>query len=161
MAAIHCSFCGEPAHKVQRLISGSNREHPVYICKECVGVGVGILKDDHDAIRGGESKKGNSGQDRQECARCRRNGGSMTAAPESREPRTPSQGDVVLRLYNPDEILRGELVDISPHGFRVRHQSGFAVGREVLLSHEGRQVRARAMWSRETAGWVETGFYIL
>jgi PilZ domain-containing protein len=90
-----------------------------------------------------------------------RNGGSMTATHENREPRTPTQGDVVLRLYNPDQTLRGELVDISPHGFRVRHQSRFAVGREVLLSHEGTQVRARAMWSREAAGWVETGFYVL
>ena len=31
----HCSFCGKPQERVERLIAGPNR---VYICNECVAL---------------------------------------------------------------------------------------------------------------------------
>jgi ATP-dependent protease Clp ATPase subunit len=57
MSALHCSFCGKSASRVRTLIKNPNSETPaVYICNECVGVGVcvGILKSDRDEARAGK-----------------------------------------------------------------------------------------------------------
>ena len=38
---ICCSFCGKPQSQVERLISGPD----VYICDECVGLCIDILRE--------------------------------------------------------------------------------------------------------------------
>jgi len=49
MPTIKCSFCQRQAGEVKQVISGPNPEHPVYICDECVGVCVSILREAHRA----------------------------------------------------------------------------------------------------------------
>lgn len=49
MSALHCSFCGKSADRVRQLIKNPNSQSPAaYICNECVGVCVGILKTARD-----------------------------------------------------------------------------------------------------------------
>lgn len=49
MSTIHCSFCEKSVGEVQRVIRGPNRERSVYICNECVGVCVSILREERGA----------------------------------------------------------------------------------------------------------------
>jgi ATP-dependent Clp protease ATP-binding subunit ClpX len=51
MSSPKCSFCGESVNRVRKLILSPNQEHK--ICNECVGVCIGILKDDREKDRAG------------------------------------------------------------------------------------------------------------
>jgi hypothetical protein len=79
------------------------------------------------------------------------------------EIRQPAEGPVLVNFSNPQpmEIL-GELVDVSPSGFRMAHanqslQSGQLVG----FSHGFAIGTARVMWNRIMDHSVETGFRIV
>jgi hypothetical protein len=80
-----------------------------------------------------------------------------------REVRQPAEGPVLVNFANPQpmEIL-GELMDVSPSGFRMAHanqslQSGQLVG----FSHGLAIGTARVMWNRIMDHRVETGFRIV
>ena len=80
-----------------------------------------------------------------------------------REVRQPAEGPVLVNFANPQpmEIL-GELMDVSPSGFRMAHanqslQSGQLVG----FSHSLAIGTARVMWNRIMDHRVETGFRIV
>ncbi len=80
-----------------------------------------------------------------------------------REVRQPAEGPVLVNFANPQpmEIL-GELMDVSPSGFRMAHanqslQSGQLVG----FSHGFAIGTARVMWNRIMDHRVETGFRIV
>jgi hypothetical protein len=80
-----------------------------------------------------------------------------------REIRQPAEGPVLVNFSNPQpmEIL-GELMDVSPGGFRMAHanqslQSGQLVG----FSHAFALGTARVMWNRIVDHRVETGFRIV
>jgi len=78
-----------------------------------------------------------------------------------KEPRTAASGEVTLHLGG-SVTIRGELLDVSPSGFRIRHQSNeLKPGMEVEVQYPWGQVRARIMWARELKGIRESGFYIL
>jgi hypothetical protein len=79
------------------------------------------------------------------------------------EIRQPAEGPVLVNFSNPQpmEIL-GQLVDVSPSGFRMAHanqslQSGQLVG----FSHGLAIGTARVMWNRILDQRVETGFRIV
>ena len=79
------------------------------------------------------------------------------------EIREPAEGPVLVNFSNPQpmEIL-GQLVDVSPSGFRMAHanqslQSGQLVG----FSHGLAIGTARVMWNRILDHRVETGFRIV
>jgi ABC-type nitrate/sulfonate/bicarbonate transport system permease component len=79
------------------------------------------------------------------------------------EIRQPAEGPVLVNFSNPQpmEIL-GQLVDVSPSGFRMAHanqslQSGQLVG----FSHGLAIGTARVMWNRILDHRVETGFRIV
>ena len=80
-----------------------------------------------------------------------------------KEIREPAEGPVLVNFSNPQpmEIL-GQLVDVSPSGFRMAHanqslQSGQLVG----FSHGLAIGTARVMWNRILDHRVETGFRIV
>jgi len=80
-----------------------------------------------------------------------------------REIRQPGEGPVLVNFSNPQpmEVL-GQLVDVSPGGFRMVHanqslQSGQLVG----FSHALAIGTARVMWNRIMDHRVETGFRIV
>lgn len=80
-----------------------------------------------------------------------------------REIRQPAEGPVLVNFSNPQPIeVLGELVDVSPNGFRMAHanqslQSGQLVG----FSHSSAIGTARVMWNRIMDHRVETGFRIV
>ena len=80
-----------------------------------------------------------------------------------REQRTAAAGRVEMVLRDPlPENIEGELVDISPDGFRASHvHSGLRLGHEVRFHHPSGEGRARVMWTRILSGRVETGFLVL
>ena len=79
------------------------------------------------------------------------------------EPRQPLQADIRLRQTGVIAApFMGRLVDLSPHGFRIRHSClTLASGDRVDFEFEGRSGAARAMWTRIVDREAETGFNIL
>jgi hypothetical protein len=78
-----------------------------------------------------------------------------------RETRQVAQGRVDLEWAAPaHRSLAGELVDISPSGFRVRHGDLLlTTGTEVRYSHSGSSGAAVVIWTRVFDGKVESGLY--
>ena len=80
-----------------------------------------------------------------------------------RELRQPAEGPVLVNFSNPQpmEIL-GELVDVSPSGFRMSHANqSLHSGQMVEFSHSLAVGAARVMWNRIMDHRVETGFRIV
>lgn len=75
---------------------------------------------------------------------------------QRREPRRAAKGSVTVAG------VRGELVDVSYHGFRVAHaDASFEPGLVVDFAHSEASGKARVIWNRISAGRVETGFFIV
>ena len=80
-----------------------------------------------------------------------------------REVRQPAEGPVLVSFSDPQrtEIL-GELVDVSPSGFRMAHANqSLQSGQLVEFSHSLAVGVARVMWNRIMDHRVETGFRIV
>jgi len=80
-----------------------------------------------------------------------------------REIRQPAEGPVLVNFSNPQpmEIL-GELMDVSPSGFRMAHANqSLQSGQMVGFSHGLAIGTARVMWNRILDHRVETGFRIV
>jgi len=80
-----------------------------------------------------------------------------------REVRQPAEGPVLVNFSNPQpmEIL-GELMDVSPSGFRMAHANqSLQSGQMVGFSHGLAIGTARVMWNRILDHRVETGFRIV
>ena len=77
-----------------------------------------------------------------------------------RYPRSSTGGTVRLYWSAPRPIeVEGQLRDISTGGFRAAHgSSSLEAGQEVEFIHPYGEGRARVMWTRVTAGMVESGF---
>jgi len=79
------------------------------------------------------------------------------------EIRQPAEGPVLVNFSNPQpmEIL-GELMDVSPSGFRMAHANqSLQSGQMVGFSHGLAMGTARVMWNRILDHRVETGFRIV
>lgn len=78
-------------------------------------------------------------------------------------PWIPAQGAV--RLWPDDPMaapVEGELVEVSPGGFRARHGSlALTSGQTVRFASTYGQGRARVAWARTLDGQVESGFSIV
>ena len=70
-----------------------------------------------------------------------------------------------MRLRAEDSLapaVKGTLVDVSPSGFRARHDSfNLRSGETVHFEHSGLTGRARIMWTLIVGDAVEAGFLIL
>jgi hypothetical protein len=88
---------------------------------------------------------------------------SATGVERRREPRQPAKGKVVVRLDQGNTILRGEMVDVSPSGFRIRYRGDtrLLAGSEVDISYPWGEVKASIVWVRSENEWTEVGFLIL
>ena len=80
-----------------------------------------------------------------------------------REIRQPAEGPVSVRFADPQPLeIRGELVDVSPSGFRMAHANhALQSGQMVEFSHSYAIGVARVMWNRIMDERVETGFRIV
>lgn len=79
------------------------------------------------------------------------------------EIRHAAEGPVLVNFSNPQpmEVL-GQLVDVSPSGFRMAHANqSLPSGQLVGFSHAFAVGTARVMWNRILDQRVETGFRIV
>ena len=79
------------------------------------------------------------------------------------EIRQPAEGPVSVRFADPQPLeIQGELVDVSPSGFRMAHANhSLQSGQMVEFSHSFAVGVARVMWNRIMDQRVETGFRIV
>ena len=80
-----------------------------------------------------------------------------------REIRQPAEGPVLVRFADPQPLeILGQLMDISPSGFRMSHANqSLQSGQVVEFSHAHAVGAARVMWNRIMDQRVETGFLIV
>ena len=80
-----------------------------------------------------------------------------------RETRHPAEGPVLVSFSDPQHMeILGELVDVSPSGFRMAHgNQSLQSGQLVEFSHSLALGVARVMWNRIMDQRVETGFRIV
>lgn len=88
---------------------------------------------------------------------------SVQSSERRHEPRVPSTGAVKIRIEGAGgPAFEGELVDMSPGGFRITHQqTNLERGTDVNFRHAKAAGKARVMWNRLAAGRLDTGFRIL
>jgi len=79
-----------------------------------------------------------------------------------REPRKATSGPVLIRPVDSTEAaFTGELVDVSPSGFRARHHfARLQAGELVEFDHAQGKGIARVVWVRIVGPSVETGFLV-
>jgi len=78
-----------------------------------------------------------------------------------RSIRRTEHGIVFMTTVGGQERQRisGALIDVSDHGFRVRHlHAGFQPGDFVSFIHRTREGSARVVWHRAADSEFETGF---
>ena len=80
-----------------------------------------------------------------------------------REIRHPADGPVRVRFADPQPAeIEGQLIDVSPSGFRMSHANqSLQAGQVVEFSHSHAIGEARVMWNRIQGQRVETGFLIV
>jgi hypothetical protein len=80
-----------------------------------------------------------------------------------REVRHPAEGPVLVSFSDPQRMdILGDLVDVSPSGFRMAHANqSLQSGQVVEFSHTHAAGAARVMWNRIMDQRVETGFLIV
>ncbi len=80
-----------------------------------------------------------------------------------REPRWAASGEVWLWPEGSEGLeIRGRLVDLSAHGFRVAHTCRtLKTGARVRFRHAGGQGVACVVWNRIVVEGVESGFLLL
>jgi hypothetical protein len=81
---------------------------------------------------------------------------------QRREPRYPAVGLVVVRFGEPEQEVRGWLVDISLSGFRIAHDCRtLETGQTVEFTHPEAHGKARVVWNRIALGRVESGLVLV
>jgi len=79
-----------------------------------------------------------------------------------RELRQPAKGKVVVRIDQGKTVICGEMVDVSPSGFRIRYRGNILqAGSDVDISYPWGEVKASIVWVRAEDGWTEVGFLII
>ncbi len=73
-----------------------------------------------------------------------------------------ASGEVVVRLDFGTRVIRGELLDVSPSGFRIRYPGSILkTGTEADVSYPWGYVKARIMWVRQAGEICEAGFLVV
>ena len=80
-----------------------------------------------------------------------------------KEVRRSAEGPVLVHFSDPQPMgILGELVDVSPSGFRMAHANqSLQSGQLVNFSHSLAVGTARVMWNRIMNERVQTGFRIV
>jgi len=82
---------------------------------------------------------------------------------QRKEARRPAEGPVLVCFSDPQPLeIVGQLMDVSPNGFRMSHANqSLQTGQVVEFSHAHAAGAARVMWNRIMDQRVETGFLIV
>lgn len=75
------------------------------------------------------------------------------------EPRTPASGQVHIEVAPGGELIVGYLLDVSPHGFAIRHAyHKFAPGQQVRVVYSWGTIPAWLVWVEQRDGGWAAGF---
>ncbi len=90
---------------------------------------------------------------------------ALPTAERRSHTRLAALGDITLRLKHGNTItpMRGELLNVSADGFRLRHQNrDLHVGQELVATYGWGDVTVRMVWSAPVIGeYIESGFVIV
>ncbi len=91
--------------------------------------------------------------------------GSATRAERRAHARLAARGEVIFRFVDAsaidDSFMRGELLDISAGGYRVRHcHAELDIGQELLASYGWGEMIVRVVWHRDMSDGIDSGFTI-
>ena len=76
-----------------------------------------------------------------------------------REPRISKSGDLLIEVRPDGDVIRGHLLDVSLHGFAVRHEcQQFVPGEQVRVVYDWGKVPARVVWVGNRGGVMAAGF---
>lgn len=79
-----------------------------------------------------------------------------------REKRETTSGQVQLTFEDTNVRVPGELMDISPGGFRIKHAyQEISLNQVALIEYVDGNRRARVAWNRRLGGEIESGFMII
>ncbi|HVO97146.1 MAG TPA: PilZ domain-containing protein [Bryobacteraceae bacterium] len=86
-----------------------------------------------------------------------------TGQDQRREPRRRATGRVQVKFRDPQpHEIAGKLMDVSPSGFRMKHEcTSLRSGQVVEFQHLEATGKAQVVWNRILAGGVETGFFVV
>jgi len=76
-----------------------------------------------------------------------------------REPRTRGAGDILIEVSPDGKVIPGYLLDVSPHGFAIRHEfEHFVTGQEVRVVYDWGKAPARLVWVEKRGLGLAAGF---
>ena len=79
-----------------------------------------------------------------------------------REKRETTSGQVQLTFEDTNVSVAGELLDISPGGFRIKHTyQEVSLNQVARIEYSDGKRRARVAWNRRLGGEIESGFMII
>src|ERR1019366_4931974 len=85
----------------------------------------------------------------------------QTVLDQRMKPQFACRGQARLDLQGGAVELKGDLIDVSTHGFRVSFaHPAPATGTEMEFSHQFFRGRARVMWTRQAEGHMESNPYL-
>lgn len=92
--------------------------------------------------------------------------GASKATPQRRHhTRIAARGEITLRSKdgNGALLVRGQLLNVSADGFRLKHQNrDLRIGQELIAIHGTGEVTVRVTWTTPLiGGYIESGFVIL
>jgi hypothetical protein len=83
----------------------------------------------------------------------------MPSTTYRREPRTGAAGEILIEVGPDGKVVRGQLIDASPHGFAVWHEyEHFVIGQEVRVVYNWGKVPAWLAWVGRREGGMAAGF---
>ncbi len=70
-----------------------------------------------------------------------------------------ASGELLIEVTAGGDLVRGQLLDVSRHGFAIRHDhAGFLPGQQVNVVYQWGKVKARVVWTGEREGGMASGF---
>lgn len=90
---------------------------------------------------------------------------TLSTAERRAHSRLAARGEILLRLKHGDTVtpIRGDLLNVSADGFRLRHQNrDLRVGQELAATYGWGEVTVRMVWTTPIIGeYIESGFVIV
>ena len=79
-----------------------------------------------------------------------------------REKRQTVSGEVTLIFEDTNATVGGVLMDVSPGGFRIKHNyQEISLNQVARVQYADGERRARVAWNRRLGGEIESGFMVI
>jgi PilZ domain-containing protein len=76
-----------------------------------------------------------------------------------REPRTRAAGEILIEVSPGGQVIPGQLLDVSRHGFSIQHEfEHFVTGQQVRVVYDWGKAPARLVWVEKRVLGLAAGF---